>query len=373
MMKAYIIAAKRTPVTPRGGDLAKVSVAELAGTCLHATLSQAGVAEDRVDDVILGNALYGGGNPARVASLWAGLPESIPAMTLDTQCCAGLDALLIARARIASGEADVIIAGGVESYSRSPLRFTRPLTPDEAPVEYQRPPFTPWPERDPDLIVAADALAQRLSITREQQEAYAQLSHEKGHGASFSTHEMCVVSGVSEDTFTRRLTPEMCMRLPSMWGTKAMTKATVAVQADGAATVLMVSERFLNTLTPRPFAVEVVGGVRVGSDPEHPALAPIDAVKRLLTREGVAIQDISVIELMEAFAVQAIACIQGLSLDVSRINRKGGALARGHPIGASGAILAVRLFHELREQGLGMGLATIPAAGGLGSALLLRV
>jgi acetyl-CoA C-acetyltransferase len=165
-VNAFIVAARRTAVAPRGGALASVEVAELAAASIRAVLADAGLAPEQVDDVILGNALYGGGNPARLAALLAGLPQDMPALTLDTQCCAGLDAVMLAATRVAAGEANAIIAGGVESFSRAPIRQRRPTNKDEAPREYARPPFTPWPERDPDMIAAAAALARSRTDPR---------------------------------------------------------------------------------------------------------------------------------------------------------------------------------------------------------------
>jgi acetyl-CoA C-acetyltransferase len=374
MSAAFVIAARRTAVAPRDGAFAAVEVAELAAAPMRAVLADTDLAPREVDDVILGNALYGGGNPARVAALLAGLPEETAALTLDTQCCAGLDAVMLAAGRVAAGDAKAIIAGGVESFSRAPIRLRRPMDKDEAPRAYARPPFTPWPARDPDMIEAAAALARALGITRQAQEAFAVASHRKAleHGAADG--EIVAVAGLTRDEFTRELTARLCARLPPLAGDPdhAVTAATVAVEADAAAVVLVVAEDMAARLTTaRP--VRVLGGARRGGDPTMPGLAPIAAARAVLDRHGLAVEAVNVAEIMEAFAAQAIACIDGVGLDVARVNRCGGALARGHPIGASGAVLAVRLWHELqRERAGAVGLAAIAAAGGLGSALVMR-
>jgi acetyl-CoA C-acetyltransferase len=377
MSAAFVIAARRTAVAPRDGAFAAVEVAELAAAPMRAVLADTGLAPREVDDVILGNALYGGGNPARVAALAAGLPEDTAALTLDTQCCAGLDAVMLAAGRVAAGEATAIIAGGVESFSRAPIRLRRPRDKDEAPREYARPPFTPWPARDPDMIEAAAALARALAITRAAQEAFAVESHRKAlaHGAAAQGHdrEIVDVAGLDRDAFMRALTDRTCARLPALAGdpAHAVTAATVAVEADAAAVVLVVAEDLAARLTTaRP--IRVLGGARRGGDPAMPGLAPIAAAHAVLERCRLAADAITVAEIMEAFAAQAIACIDGLGLDPARVNRGGGALARGHPIGASGAVLAVRLWHELQREAAGAtGLAAIAAAGGLGSALVM--
>jgi acetyl-CoA C-acetyltransferase len=366
---AYIIAARRTAVAPRNGAFRAIALHDLAAPVLRAVLADAGI--ERVDEVILGNGLYGGGNPARVAALVAGLPEDVPALTLDTQCCAGLDAIRLAAARVVTGEAETVLAGGCESFSRAPLRFRRPVGPDETPEEYRRPPFTPWRHRDPDMVVAAAALARELDIARAAQETFAIASHRTALASDLSG-EIVAVDGLAHDAFARHLDARICARLPVVEGDAlhGVTAATIAVEADAAAAVLVVSERVWRASGGG--GVQIAGGMARGGDPVRPGLAPIAASKALLQRLGLNPHDLVCSEIMEAFAVQAMTCIQGIGLDPGRVNVGGGALARGHPIGASGAILAVRLFHELRGGDEGAaGLAAIAAAGGLGSALVL--
>jgi acetyl-CoA C-acetyltransferase len=374
MSAAFMVAARRTAVAPRGGAFARIEAVDLAAAAIGAVLDDSGLPTSAVDDVILGNALYGGGNPARLAALKIGIPATVPASTIDTQCCSGLDAILQAATRIRSGEADVIVAGGVESFSRSPIRSRRPLLPDVVAQPYDRPPFTPWPERDPDMIPAAATLAAEWDISRAAQEAFAIESHRKAM-ARGAAAEVVAVAGLAADPFARRLTAGLCGRLPVLAGspTHGVTAATVAVEADAAAAVLVVSERALASVRPSARVVRIVGGGQAGGDPERPGLAPIEAVRKALRRESLSVSSISVVEVMEAFAVQAMACIQAFDFDPLCINRGGGALARGHPIGASGAVVAVRAWHELQTMGSGAtGLATIAAAGGLGSVVLLR-
>ncbi|ABD86614.1 thiolase family protein [Rhodopseudomonas palustris] len=376
MSAAFMVAARRTAVVPRGGAFARIEAVDLAVASIAAVLDEAGLAPAEVDDVILGNALYGGGNPARLAALKVGIPDVVPAITIDTQCCSGLDAILLAATRISSGEADVIVAGGVESFSRSPIRSRRPLGADEVAQPYDRPPFTPWPERDPDMIPAAATLAAEWDISRAAQEAFAIESHRKALARGAAAVECVAVAGLTADAFARRLTAGLCARLPLLAGSPihGVTAATVAVEADAAAAVLVVSERALASIRAPVRVVRLVGGARVGGDPERPGLGPIEAVRTALRRAGLPVASISVVEIMEAFAVQAMTCIEAFDLDPARVNRGGGALSRGHPIGASGAIVAVRGWHELQTMGAGAtGLATIAAAGGLGSAMLLRV
>ena len=375
MSAVFIAAARRTAVVPRGGGFASVEAVDLAEASVRAVLDDAGILPARIDEVILGNALYGGGNPARVVALKAGVPETVPAFTIDTQCCSGLDAILLAAARIKAGDADAIVAGGVESFSRAPIRARRPLSRHGAAVPYDRPPFTPWPERDPEMIPAAAALATEWAITRGEQEAFAIESHRKALARGASAAEFVPIRGSAADAFARRLTAGLCARLPVLAGdsTHGVTAATIAVEADAAAAVLLVSERMLGSIRFSGRVVRFAGGGRTGGDPERPGLAPIKAAQAVLRHEGLSASDVSVAEIMEAFAVQAMACIRAVGLDPVRVNPGGGALARGHPIGASGAIVAVRVWHELQAMDAGAaGLAAIAAAGGLGSAALFR-
>jgi acetyl-CoA C-acetyltransferase len=350
---ARLIAARRTAVVPRGGAFARLSIEDLAASVVVACLADAGITPDQVDDLILSNALGAGGNPARRAALASGLGH-VAGLTIDRQCAGGLDAILLARALVDSGAADVVLAGGVESYSRRPLRLA--TDPDGgAAVPYDEAPFTHWPDRDPGMAEAAEALAQDLSIPRERQEAWAAKSHAKALNSDHSA-EVVPVAGVTRDAFPRRLTPGLLARAPMVFG--SITAATAAVAADAAAVCLVVSDR-----VAQGRGLALLAGATLGGDPMQPGLAPVAAIRRIWRGEALAMA-----EVMEAYAVQAIAVVEGAGLDPSIVNPGGGGLARGHPVGASGAVLVVRLFHGMRQ---GRGLAAIAAAGGIGTALLL--
>ncbi len=351
---ARLIAARRTAVVPRNGAFARLSVEDLAAPVLTACLADAGLGPGQVDEVILSNALGAGGNPARRVALAAGLPETVAGLTTDRQCAGGLDAILLAKALVDSGAAEIVLAGGVESYSRRPLRL-RTDPEGGPPVPYEQAPFTPWPDRDPDMARAAEALAQRLAISRERQEAWAAQSHARALAADLSL-EIVPLTGITRDAFPRALSPRLLARAPVLTG--SITAATTAVAADAAAVCLVVSDRIA-----KGRGLALLGGATLGGTPEDPGLAPVAAIRRIWRGEPLAQA-----EIMEAYAVQALAVIDGAGLDPARVNPAGGGLARGHPIGASGAILAVRLFHGLVQ---GRGLAAIAAAGGIGTALLV--
>ena len=363
-MTAHVVAAFRTAVMPRGGRFAALSLHQLAAPLVAACLAEAGLDAGEVDELILSNALGAGGNPARVVALAAGLPEWVAGLTIDRQCAGGLDALLLARAMVVSGQAEAVLAGGVESFSRRPIRLR--TDPGGGPAAaYDQPPFTPWPDRDPDMAESAAGLARALGIGRDRQDAWAVRSHAAALAAAGRMQgEIVPLLGISADGFTRHLTPAVAARAPVISGT--VTAANTAVAADGAALCLVVSDR-LARRSRHP--LRIVAGATLGGRPEEPGLAPVAAIDWALRKAGISAADVTVAEVMEAYAVQAIACVEGARLDPARVNGGGGALARGHPVGASGAILAVRLFHDLRS---GTGLAAIAAAGGIGTALLIE-
>jgi acetyl-CoA C-acetyltransferase len=360
---AFIIAARRTAVMPHGGAFRRLEVHDLAAPVLRACLQDAAIDPGQVDEVILSNALGGGGNPARLAALAAGLPERVAGLTLDRQCAGGLDAIRLAAAMVGAGQAEVILAGGAESHSRRPLRMH--TDPDGgAPVAYDRPPFTPWPARDPGMAEAADALALRLGIPRDEQEGWAVASHARAIAARDRlAREIVSLPEGARDLFSRVLTRNVAARAPVLTG--SITAATTAVAADAAAFCLVVSERIAARAAR---ALGISAAATLGADPEEPGLSPVPAIAAALASANLAPADLTIAEIMEAYAVQAIACVRLAGLDPQIVNPGGGALARGHPIGASGAILAVRLFHDLNR---GHGLAAIAAAGGIGSALVL--
>ncbi len=361
---SVIVAAFRTAVVPRGGAFASLDVHELAAPVINALLEHTGIKPEHVREIIVSNAIGEGGNPARRIALAAGLPEGLAGLSIDRQCVGGLDALLLADAMISSGQHEIVIAGGVESYSRRPLR-SRTFGDDRAPEPYEQAPFTPWTERDPKMSAAANKLASQLCITKDAQDAYAAQSHAKAMTATKLT-EIVPLLEQDHDPFGRVLTEAHCRRAKVIDGT--ITTANTAVAADAAAFCLVVSDAV--AAKAGLDGMQIVAGKTIGGTPDLPGLAPVAAIKSVLAMAGTQTNEIANAEIMEAYAVQAIACIEGAGLSNSVVNQKGGALARGHPIGASGAILAVRLFHELQIGECG--LAAIAAAGGLGTAVLFK-
>ena len=225
------------------------------------------------------------------------------------------------------------------------------------------------------MIAAAAMLAERFGISRARQDEFAIGSHRKALQNPPSASELVPLAGLSHDAFPRALTGTTCARLAPLAGDAAfgVTRATVAVEADAAAALLVVSETMARRLNARQ-PLRIISAVRRGGAPAMPGTAPIAAAERLLAAERIAPARIAVAEVMEAFAAQAIACVNAIGVTMPTLNRGGGGLARGHPIGASGAILAVRLWHEMQSEPAGaIGLAAIAAAVGLGSTLLATI
>ncbi len=367
---AYIIAAARTSVTTRSGELRDCNFDVLGAAAITGCLDRAGLRPDDVDDIILSNALGAGGNPARVTALAAGLPRTVAGLTIDRQCAGGLDAVGVAAAMIGAGQADVLLAGGAESTSLRPERRFRDAWGSEPELRNQAR-FAPDANHDPDMAEAAARLADRLGLSQQDQDAWAIASHAKAlDAADRVADEIANPPGVvlTGDPFARALTPEVCARAPKLAGT--ITAANAAVAADGAAMLAVVARPTLDRLSPT-HALRIVATATVGGDPAMPGLAPVAAIGKVLQATGMTSRDFAAVEIMEAYACQAMACVDAAGLDSTRINRGGGGLARGHPTGASGAVLAVRLFHELRATG-GRGLAAIAAAGGIGTAMVVE-
>ena len=383
---ALIAAWARSAVAPHGGAFRALHAHDIGAPVLQALLQRAGLQAGDVDAVVLGNALGAGGNPARMVALAAGLPDRCAAYSVDTQCCAGLDAVAMAAGLLASGQAQVVVAGGVEAWSRAPIRHHRPLAPDEAPVAYERPPFAPDPARDPDLLQAAADYAAAHQISREQQDAYALHSHAQALAQREAmADEIVPIAGLHHDAYPRALRPAMAARLPvqagGAAGNAAVTPADCAVstlaistRADGAGMVLMMTEAAARQRGIRP-AAQWRASASVGSDPAMPLLAAEAATRAVLQRAGgIDLQACKVVELHDAFAVQGLAFGEALHLDTTRLNRRGGGIARGHPIGASGAIALVRVLADLQQLGHAgaLGLAAIAGAGGIGAATLVQ-
>jgi len=360
-----IVAALRTPIGTAGRSLAAVDAASLAAPVLARLATVVSPAE-----VVLGNCTGPGGDVARVAALTAGLPYDVPALTVDRQCGSGLAAIEVGAALVRSTGRPVI-AGGVESASTAPWRFHAPA--GDAPLErYERAPFAPAAIGDPDMGLAADLLAEEHGIGRSHQDAYAARSHARAwaaQSAGIFGDELVPVGTVTADERPRAgMTAERLARLrPAFRPDGTVTAGNSCGINDGAAAVAIV-----------PGGAEVTGlrilaTASAGVDPNRPGIGLVPAVRAALDIAGLLLGEMDVIELNEAFAGQVLACCAELGLDPERVCVEGGALALGHPWGASGAVLAVRLFSQLMRPGAArFGLAGIAVGGGQGVAMVVE-
>lgn len=373
-----LVGGRRTPIGTAGHALAETDVVGLAAPVLAAVAAQCAPLGLPVDDVIVGNCLGPGGNIARVAALAAGLGDDVPGVTVDRQCGSGLDAVLQAAARVRAGDAELALAGGAESASTAPWRFWPPGDGGE-PVRYTRAPFAPAGYPDPDMGVAADTLARRFGLSRQRQDDYAARSHAltvaAQQAAGFDA-EIVALPALSKDERPRPgMTAARLARLrPSFGPDGTATAGNSCGISDGAAGVGVTTEEAARG-AGLPYLRVVAAAVAAGR-PDLPGLGPAPAVRRLLSQpaaRGIGLADIGAIEITEAFASVVLAVIDELRLDENIVCAQGGAIGLGHPWGASGTILLIRLAARmLAPDGPTFGLAACAIGGGQGLAMLLQ-
>lgn len=381
--KAIIIAARRTAIGRIGGLHRARTIDRLAAPIINAVLLDAGLEGNCVDEVILGNAVGGGGNPARLIALTAGLPENIPAYTIDRQCASGLDAVIAAARSIETGAADAVIAGGVESASTAPWRIAKPANLYTGlPRFFAEADFAPASSGDPSMLEAAENVARAYKISRERQDGYALESHRRAVAAQQGglLRGEILPLGSEPEEFTdegprAKLSAALLARMPPLQPNGTVTAGNSCQINDGAAMVLMVSSA-LHLKMGSPPGLAFIGAASAGVSPELPGTAAIPAFEKLRAQYSFRQSGLSAVELNEAFAAQTLATVEQLNLDMQSLNALGGAIAFGHPYGASGAVLAVRLFTRLIRKMPTMpdqqGVAMVAAAGGVGVAALFR-
>lgn len=383
---AVVIAARRLPTAKAGGPYRSHRAHELGAAAIRALVDASGIDPATIDDVILGNATGGGGNVARLAALTAGLPESVPGLTVDRQCGSGLEAVVLACRLIQAGAGGAYLAGGVESISTAPARAHRAA--DGSLEFFDRAQFAPLQTGDPDAGTAAENVAVHFGISRERQDAYALASHARAVAAAQAGRfvaELVPFAGLTADQGPRtNLTPVLMARFPAAFvdgGT--VTAGNSCPYSDGAAVLLVTSlERArglaANGLVFRDSAV-------AGNDPNLLGVGAAHSTRDLMARTGLSGAGLaaSLVEFNEAFAAQVLAVADLLGVDPALFNHDGGALALGHPYGASGAVLVTRLLARARrlaggDGGPGAGnvpqdaVAMISMAGGMGISAQFR-
>ena len=359
-----VVAARRTPIATSGRSLAACGPDELAAVAVRAALGDLGGGPLGVDDVVLGSSRGPGGALGRLAALRAGLGQEVPGMTVDRQCAAGLEAVTTAAALVSAGQARVVVAGGSESASQAP------------PGRAQ---FAPLDVGDPDMGVAAETVAREAGVTRERQDAYAARSHARALAARADGRfddEIVPLAGLTTDDRPRAITEARLARLrPAFVDDGTVTAGNSCGVSDGAAAVVIVPE-WLRAERGWP-GLRIVSVGRAGVDPNRCGLGLVPATEQALRRAGVGIAEVGTVEIVEAFAGQVLAGADALGIRDSLICPDGGALAIGHPWGASGAVIMVRLFSRMVRQGVldpnaPYGLAAVAAGGGQGVAVVVE-
>jgi 3-oxoadipyl-CoA thiolase len=388
MTRAVILSAVRTPVGRYGGGLAGTRPDDLAALAVRAAVDRAGVPAEEIEDVWLGCANQAGEdnrNVARMAVLLAGLPETVAGVTVNRLCASGLAAIVGACHAVIAGDGDLFVAGGVESMSRAPLVTAKPDTafPRGDRTLYDttlgwRFPNARLQELFPleSMGETGENVAERFAVSREEQDAFALRSQERWAAAADAGRfddELVPVGDLTRDEHPRRDTSaaKLASLKPAFRAGGSVTAGNSSGLNDGAAAVVIASEEKARELGLEPLGA-FAGSAVAGVDPRVMGIGPVPAVRRLLERTGVSIEELDLLELNEAFASQSVAVVRELGIDEEKVNVNGGAIAIGHPLGMSGARLTVTLLHELRRRGGRYGVATMCVGVGQGQAALFE-
>jgi acetyl-CoA C-acetyltransferase len=391
MQDAVIVSAVRTPVGSFGGQFKDVSATELGARAVQAALERTGLAGEDVDEVVLGCVLQAGlgQNPARQVAIGAGIPKEAPATTINMLCGSGLKSVAIASQMIRTGDVDVVVAGGMENMTRAPYllptaRFGARMGP--APMIDSIISDGLWDAfNDIHMGITAENLADQYGISREEQDEFAADSQQKAARAleqGVFDEEIVAIETpgkngtrlVETDEHPRPGTTGAALaklRPSFRRADGTVTAGNASGLNDGAAAVIVMSEHVARERGLNPFGT-VESHASVGVEPRIMGIGPVPAVRKALEKAGLELADIDVIELNEAFAAQSLAVVKELAIDPDRLNRHGGAIALGHPIGASGGRILVTLLHEMRRANAERGLAALCVGGGQGQAAIIR-
>lgn len=386
MPKAVIVDAARTAIGRFGGGLLEFSAADLATHVLKALIERNEVPVDQVDEVILGQVLQGGSgaNVARAAAIRAGLPVTVCGTVVNMVCASGLRALDLARQGVLLAEGSIYLAGGTESMSNTPfylreMRWGHKLG-SVAMVDGVADEGLRCPVTGMIMGMTAEEIASRTGISREEMDAWALRSQQRAHAAIESgrfAEEIVPIPRKKDEPFAvdehpRETSMEALAGLrPAFKEGGCVTAGNASGINDGAAAALIVEERRARALGWEPRAT-IAGSAMAGVEPEVMGLGPVDAVRRLCAKMEASVEDFELVELNEAFAVQALAVIRELGLDEDRVNVNGSGVALGHPLGATGARIVTTLLYEMERRDLGLGLATLCVGGGMGMAMAIE-
>jgi len=390
MQDVFIISAVRTPIGKFGGALASLTAADMGVVAATTAIERAGIQPNLVEETIFGNARQAGGgpNPARQISIRSGVPQEVPAYTVNKACASGLKSIVLGFQEIVFGNLDCVLAGGTESMSRLPFylegaRWGYRLGHQELVDGMYRDGFF-CPMSKMLMGETAEVLAEQYKITREEQDQYALCSQKRAeaaiHGGRFDAEIVPVtIEGrkgpqklEGDEHPHLGATLEKIAQLPPVFSkTGTITAANSSGITDGAAAVVLASEHFVKQNRLKPLA-RILAATSAGVEPRTMGIGPVPALRKLEKKHGLALADFDLIELNEAFAAQVLACNRELHMDHERLNVNGGAIALGHPIGCTGARITVTLLHEMLKRKARRGVATLCVSGGMGMALALE-
>ncbi|MCH6267708.1 MULTISPECIES: thiolase family protein [Neobacillus] len=383
---AVIVSAVRTPIGRQGGALASLNAHEFGAVVIKEALNRAGVNANQIDDVIFGNVLSGGGNIARLTALQTGLSLEIPGLTIDRQCGSGINAVVLAAQAINAGAGDIYVAGGTESMSRAPYLMDRATKAySAAPPSFRKSQLSPKEIGDPPMGITAENLVKKYNISREEQDAYSLRSQQRMAAAmeqEFFKQQIVPIEipvrkgqpitfAVDEHPRSSTTLEGLAKLPPAFLEGGTVTAGSSSGLNDAASALVIMSREKAEELGLKPLAVVRDSAVS-GVDPNIMGIGPVPATRKLLQRTGLKIDDFDLVELNEAFAAQVLACNRELEIDEAKLNVNGGAIAHGHPLGATGAILMTKAVYELQRSNKQRALITACIGGGQGIAALIE-
>ncbi len=388
MREAVIVSMVRTPVGRVGGALSSITAADLGALAIREAVRRAGIDPALIDDVIFGNILNNDWqNIARAAALAAGLPMEVPAIKVDRECGSGANAVAFAAMSIQSGFYDVVVAGGVESDSTRPWIMAKPKKAFQVPCPemFYDPPSVTDAIGECPMVDTAQNVGEKFHMTRQECDGFALRSHELADAAwnrGFYDESVMEVSVPQrkgapirikrDETIRTETTMESLGRLtPVAYRGDLVTAGNSSPLCDGAAALVLMDKALADRLGLKPLG-KITGYAVAGVHPHFMGMGPMAATPKLLKKAGKTLRDIDIIEINEAFAAQAVPCCRELGFDMAKVNVNGGAIALGHPMGGTGAILTIKVLDELRDRGEKTGLVTMCIGGGQGIAMLVE-
>jgi len=386
----YILSAVRTPIGKFGGSLASMTAADMGVVAAKAAIERAGIQPDQVEETIFGNARQAGGgpNPARQISIRSGVPQGVPAYTVNKACASGMKSIALAYQEIATGNLECVLAGGTESMSRLPYyldgaRWGYRLGNQELVDGMYRDGFF-CPLAKMVMGETAEILAEQYKITRDEQDEFALASQTRAATAIAAGHFQSELAAVTiegkkgttvfsrdEHPFTDASMEKLGKLAPVFSKSGAITAGNSSGITDGAAAVVLASEAFVKAHNIKPLA-RILAVTSVGVDPGIMGIGPVPAIRKMAEKHNLKLSDFDLVELNEAFAAQVLACDRELHFDRDTLNVNGGAIALGHPIGCTGTRITVTLLHELLRRKAKRGVATLCVSGGMGMALAVE-